>query len=577
MTFISMMIGTITLFTVMSGLSGSQQAKTLPSEFVLYYEMQQALPDTPIEKGHPILAYLGKTQAMSLMEFLNAIEKAQTDERVLELVMRIYEGQYSLTQLQEIREAVLEFREVSGKKTRLITDNFGGFSNGMGEYWFATAFEEIWLQPMGLFSVTGMSIEQPYVQNALDNIGVEFEFEKRKDFKTAPETFTRNSISEESAITLRAIIDQFTETFLNDVAQARGLDLEAVSLLIDNAPMNAQDALDAGLVDYVAPSMALHDLVDKVGTDEEEERELVTITSYHADLPRSHKDFDKGDVAVIMASGAILNDDTMTSNYAFVAPSDFVSARRMSRIINGLPDDVKVIVLRVNSPGGTPSGAEEIRQTILEAKKNGKYVIVSMADMAASGGYWIAMDADHVIASDMTLTGSIGVYGGKPNLEGLWEKIGVSWDVIETGENASMWSINTPYSPSEKKRLNYMMDSTYKAFIERVASGRDMPVEMVEGFAQGRVWTGRDAFERGLVDQVGGLEAALNHAADHLGFEKWQDMPISYWPRQDDPFAELAELFELPFPFGRADISFPLNRFLYPEAIVTMPEFFMDF
>lgn len=575
--FLSMILGVLSLLTLMSTFQGGHQPRSLPSEFALYYELKHPLPDTPSESANPLMAYLRDEQSISFLEFLEALEAAKTDNRVQELVIRLYEGQHSLAQFEEIRKAIVAFHEASGKKTRVITDNFGGFSNGMGEYWLATAFEEIWVQPLGMFSVTGLSIEQPYIKEALDNIGVEFQFEKRKDFKTAPETFTRNSMSRESFITLSAVADQFMEKFIADVAQSRQVEPDAIRQLINQSPMRASDAYKHGLIDYVAPPSELHDSMDRVGMDDERELKLVTIDRYQKQLTPKHKQKRKGEVAVISINGMILNDDGLSEGQAFAAPTDIVSARDIRRTISSLPKSVKVIVLRVNSPGGTPSGAEEIRQAILKARNEGKYIIVSMGDMAASGGYWVATDADHIVAADMTLTGSIGVYGGKPNLEDLWDKIGVSWGVIETGDNASMWSVNRPYSESERARLDYLMDTTYEAFIERVAAGRGLPIEEVEKVAQGRVWTGADAAKLNLVDEIGGFQVALHHAAMHLGVDDWRSLSISFWPREDDPFAELAELFELPFPFGRADIALPLQRFMYPEAIVTTPEFYLDF
>jgi protease-4 len=281
-------------------------------------------------------------------------------------------------------------------------------------------------------------------------------------------------------------------------------------------------------------------------------------------------------VAVIRIDGMILDEDVYAKGNDFFAmglPSQIAAADEIARSIMNAADDetLKVIILRINSPGGSPSASETIRRAVVRAKEKGKYVIASMGDMAASGGYWIAVNADEIIASDLTITGSIGGYGGKPDLSELWNKIGVNWGVIEYGQNAGMWSVNTPYSETELRRLSAMMDEIYKEFVDRVADGRGMNIIAVEKAAKGRAWIGQDAHKRNLVDKIGGLEVALSRAAEHLQVESWRDLHIRLLPNINDPWAKIADLIDIPIGIKAPKLPSVLMPFIMPQAMVLSP------
>jgi protease-4 len=576
--FIGFILMMITVWSLFSSLNQREEVSlSLPREFILYYELKNSLPETRIDVSNPFFSQFAD-QGVSLDRFLHALDKAASDDRVREFVVRMYDSDYSLTQLNEMRQSVIEFREISGKKTRLITDGFGNFSNGIAEYWFASAFEEITLQPMGLVSLTGIHLEQPFAKDAFDKIGVEFELEQRKDFKTAPETMTANDMSRESRITLKAIIDEMMDQMVSDIAEGRGMTEEAVMKIIDNAPVIGAEALELGLIDHLRSSEAFNDDVQE-GKKKDDRWWFIFLERYAKSLNGEYlKPRANTKVALINVNGAIMSDDNNVMQNSALGrtfiPSDFAYARDIRRTIRDLNDRIEVLILRINSPGGSPVASEEIRNAILGAQERGIYVIVSMSDVAASGGYWIAAPADYIIASPLTITGSIGVYGGKANIAELWDKIGVNWVAMQAGRNASMWSMNEGYSASEKRRLDAMMDHIYDSFVKIVAEGRELDIATVEKAAKGRAWTGSDALRYGLVDELGGFELALIHAAEKAGYDHWQDMPYSIWPKMDDPFENIARLLGL--PSGQAllpEIGLPREAlyFLTPEAIAMMP------
>jgi protease-4 len=571
---ISMTLSIISIIMLFSGGNGGDAAP-LPNKFVLYHNMLSPLADKP--QTDSLVNYLANVPPpTTLMDFSNALHQAKTDDRVTHFVMRINDGEYSLTQIQSMRRMITDFRESSGKKAIAISDNFGNMSSGLGEYWLATAFDKIWLEPLGIVSLTGIYVETPFFEEALGNIGVEFQMEKRKDYKTGAEPFIRNAMSEEGAEALNDIFDDVMQTITTDIMTARGLTEQQIYTLIDNSPLLDGEAMAQGLVDHIEHSHEINDYLEDIINYKNDDVTYISINRYARQTRPEIKDTPK--VAVVPVEGMILDDPLMSKGQgigAFINPSNIAEATTIRNQILSLAenDNVKVIILRVNSPGGSPTASEVIRGAVEKAKAEGKYIIVSMGDTAASGGYWLAVNADHIIASPFTVTGSIGVYGGKPNLDGLWDKIGLNWTTFEYGQNASMWSVNEPYSESERKRLNVMMDSIYDSFINRVAEGREMSRDNVEAAAKGRAWIGTDALENGLIDQLGDFEAALQHTAYHLEImpDEWRDMPYYFVMDKSDPIDELKSLLGLPTGVVLPIMPYSILMGLFPEATVVNP------
>lgn len=579
------MIGVIVLILAVVGLKGMYQLwsedddfKPLPDEFTLTYTMKGTMPTVP-EKPSILSSVLG--QGDNVYDMLLALDRAKTDDRVQDVAFVIHDGDYSLTQLQTLRDAIIDFR-TSGKKAAIYSNAFGDFSNGTAEYWFASAFDEINVQPTAHLSLNGIYIEQPYAKEVLDKLGVQPQIIKRKDYKTAPETYLRDGMSIESQETLIAIAEGMMKVVVGDIAKARGLSVAQVARTIHDSPLNADQARVAGLIDNVEHYDVYQDrykdhhvsIVRYAGEDAaDNDDEIAEVDNTSTVTPKT--------VAYIAVEGMILNENTQSkaSSSAFVMPENIVEAERIADRINEVADDdnIGVIVVYINSPGGSPTASELIRRSIVNAKGNGKYVIAVMGDLAASGGYWITTHADEIIASNLTITGSIGVYGGKVNLEGLWDKIGINWDAVKIGQNAGMWSLNHPYDEQEQARLSAMMDDVYNAFVERVSEGRLLPETKVEEIAQGRAWIGSDALARGLVDTTGDFKTALEHAASAASAKSWVAMDIVNIQPETDPLDEIMTMFGVSTAVPSFRLPKALMPSLIPQAVVTAPALEIQF
>lgn len=566
--FIVLILAVIGVFSFFNMVS-NDETKPLPDQFTMFHEFDGTMADINNQDSF-IQNIIG--QDIDLIGFIKLIEQAKTDSRVDGIAVNIKDGDYSLTQLQSIRNAIIDFNQ-SGKTSIAYAASYGDFSNGLGEYWLASAFNEIWLQPVGLLSLNGIRIEQPYIRDGLNEIGVEPEMVQRKSYKTGPETYLRTGMSNEAKETLVDISEEMMAVILGDIAQSRDLPLVDVAKAVNASPLMDQDALKMGLVDKIGYT----DEVESALKNQDDQTEFVTLNRYLKHIQdREELDEVVTQVAVVMIEGMILDGASVSQSdlHAMVVPSDIADASEIAGGIMNAADDenIKVILIRINSPGGSPTASETIRRAIVYARSKGKYVIASMGDVAASGGYWVASNANQIIASNLTITGSIGVYGGKMNLSGLWNKIGVNWDSVEVGQNASMWSMNTGYKPSELARLNVMMDDIYDAFIKRVSMGRNMSVEDTEAVAQGRAWMGNAAKDRKLVDLTGGFEFALRRAASEAGGLDWKTMPIQILPVHDDSFSDVLDLIGVRtgvYPSLKLPNS--LAPLMYQDAVVTAP------
>jgi len=575
MVFISFIISSISLMALFSG---QAEMQPLPPRFVVVDEFQGSRPD--VNTVHPLIAEL-IPQPTTLYSFLQGLKAAKDDPRVTHFVAVIKDGDYSLPQIQSVRQAVIDFRS-SGKKAIIYADNFGGFSNGIGEYWLATAFDEIWLNPMGLVSLMGIRIEQPFVKDALDQIGVTFEMEQRKAYKTGAEIYTRDQMSAENRETIQALIDNIMSVMMRDIVNAREMLEPALKDLIDESPLLADKAYAMGLVTHVG---YLDELESTLKGDESADGDdmFVGMKRYAADVrATTSKIGAQAKIAMIHIDGMIVDGDVLAQSahpLAFMMPDQIADPALIVPAIRDAAknEHIDVIMLRVNSPGGTPEASEKIRRAVVKAREKGKYVMASFSDVAASGGYWIAVNADEIIADDLTVTGSIGVYGGKPDLSGLWDMIGVHWQAMQYGDNAGLWSTNKGLNEGERARLQAMMDHTYDAFVARVAEGRMMPIDEVEPVAQGRAWVGVDAIHVGLVDRLGGFETALQRAAERIEIDDWTQARVVVLPQDDDPFDDFVKLLGIPSIQNRPQMPLAVMPFMMDNAIVTAPVLAIDF
>lgn len=501
-------LGAAVLIAVVLGLAvRGMRASHVPARTVLELDLDDALvewaPEDPLAR-----ALLGG--GPRLRDVLDALERAAGDDRVAVLVARVGSGSMGLAQRQEVRDAVLAFRR-SGKRAVAFAETLGEIGPGTGSYYLATAFDEIWLQPSGQVGLTGVHAETPFVRGTLDKLGVVPRLDHRKEYKTAMNLFTERAYTPaHREMAERIVASQFGQV-VRGIAEARGLDEAAVRGLCDRGPLLAADALAARLVDRLGYRDEVWKAVETLVGDD---AEPMLADRYLAAAGRPN---DGGPViALVHGVGAVQQGSSSVdpTSGAVSMGSDTV-ARALREAAED--DDVRAILFRIDSPGGSYVASDTIWRAVAQARAAGKPVIASMGDVAGSGGYFVAIAADRIVAQPGTLTGSIGVVAGKMLTRALWEKLGITWDDVASSAHATMWSQLYDFSPSEHANFEAMLDAIYADFTGKVAAGRTLAPERVAEIAKGRVWTGEDARSIGLVDELGGYPVALRLAREAAG------------------------------------------------------------
>lgn len=545
-TVIGAMILISTLLSMLLITVGSKAGAPLPDDMVLVFKLEHGIAELP---KRPSIMDPFPFMQPTLRNVIDTIDKAKDDDRVRGIVFSVKGGGVSIAQIQELRTAIEKFKE-SGKFTKIFSPSYVDSHSGLGMYYLASVFDEIWMQPVGMLSISGLNMEMPFARSALEKIGVQAQFFQREKYKTAMENFTNSNMSPENRKNLEDLIGNLSGRMMEGIADGRKMNFVELGMQIDKGLLTGQEALDAKLIDRLdyADVMVSEIREDAKGNPDDKSVKLVTLARYSQDKVKPHKTAGKRpSVALIYAVGTIVEKTGAQGN----AGADKISAAITEAYED---DDIGAIVLRIDSPGGSPSASETIRRSLVKAKEKNKKVIVSMGSVAASGGYWIAADADKIFASRGTITGSVGVVMGKFEASELWKKLGVNWEGPKMGRNSDIWSINQPFDEMETERMNTLIDYTYDAFLQRVADGRGMEVSAVKEIAQGRAWTGEDAALNGLVDELGGLNSALDYAATTLGGETRKDVRIIRMPRELNRVEQLLELF------GQEQIS--LSKFL---------------
>lgn len=496
----------------------------VPGRALLVADWREPLVEAP---AVPSLLDIELAPRPTVSDAVLALDAAARDPRVAGLVVRLAETSHGFAVAQELRDAVTRFR-AAGKLALAHADSFGELTAGNEGYYLATAFDEIHLQPVGLVGLTGLLAQVPLARDLLAQLGVDFEVVRRAEYKTALESLTESELSPANREMLGALLDTLQGQLLAGIAQGRGLTVEEVQALVDRGPFTAEEALAAGLVDRLAHlDASLGDVLDRVGSG----AGPVELADYAAQRPRPGAGAPR--VALIRAAGPIRRGEDAIGRE--IAADDLADALEEA----GEDDAVRAVVLRLDSGGGSAVASETIAREIRRLREAGKPVIASMGNAAASGGYWIAAEASRILAQPATLTGSIGVIAGKPNLAGTWDQIELNWAELARGEHAGMWSVNRPFSPGAQARVEAIVDSLYRGFIARVAEARGLPPERVEAVAKGRVWTGETARGLGLVDELGGIEAALTAVRQALQLPPDAPLGVELLPREVGPLRAL--------------------------------------
>lgn len=448
---------------------------------------------------------------------LRALHEAADERHVVGLIAKVG-GMWPWATMQELRRGVQTFA-ASGKPTLAWVETFGELgSRGMAAYVLATAFGELWLQPGGEVGLLGVGIETPFVRGTLDRLGIEPQFEQRYEYKNAADVLMRKEFTAAHREALERLAESVFSDAVETIADARGLTSDQVRELINTGPRTAPEAQAAGLVDRLGYRDQAYDAI-RARTGGKPELLFADRWRPHRKLaPPPHR---RGHVALVDVRGGIATGRSRRGPMGRQAGSDTVSSQLRAAHDN---DRARAVVLRVESPGGSAVASEVIWQEVWRLREADKPVIVSMGDVAASGGYYIACPAEVIVALPATLTGSIGVLGGKLVVDSLLERLGVSTGTVQQGAHALMYSARRSFSDDERARFAATVDAIYHDFVGKVAEGRQRPIPDIEAVARGRVWTGRDALEAGLVDELGGLRDAVRIARQRANLS--EDAPV---------------------------------------------------
>ncbi len=523
-------VGSFALLITALGLWAAFAARPapLPSQMTLELDVDdgvvEALPDGPF-------ARLGMPNAYALKDVVEALDKAARDPRVSALVARIDSPSLGMARAQELRDAVLAFRK-SGKRTVAFSTSFGGSSAGTVPYYLASAFQEIWLQPSGDVALTGFVAQSPFFKGTLDLLGIKPEFSGRYEYKTAIDIFTQTKFTREGKESTERLVESWSRQVTDGIARARNLKAEQVKALIDRAPLMADEAHEAQLVDRLAYWDELEKTLTQKGV------KLVDLGDYSA---RAKPGANAVKVALVYGVGPVQQGEDRDGP---LSEAGVMSAERVGKALRDAVKDssVKAILLRIDSPGGSYTAADAIWREVGNARAAGKPVVVSMGDVAASGGYFAAMPADRIIAQPGTITGSIGVFSGKMVLGDFWKKLGVSWDEIHDGQNATMWSSVNGFSPAAWDRLNAMLDRIYADFTGKAEQARHIKPEDMDRIARGRIWSGEDAKRLGLIDDTGGYAEAMVLLRQLARLPSQMPIDLVPFPQPKGPLDYLLEL-----------------------------------
>jgi protease IV len=537
------------MFAFLPGIPGADDVRNLvrrvdtarhhgvPSGCVLELDLQVVPHETGGFDPFAIVASGGRP--LVLREAVAAIHRAAEDPRVAGLIARVQIPAAAAGPVQELRQAITAFSDV--KPSLAWAETYPGTLS----YYLASAFREVWMQPSGTVGLVGFATNALFLRDALDKAGIEAQFIARGEYKSAANLFTQDRYTDAHREADSRLIESLHSQVRQAVADSRHLQPAEIDALADKAPLLRDDAVTGRLVDRIGfrdeAYARIGELVGAPGispetgdADSEDAPPRLYLSRYaRATAPRPSPPIPgrkKPTIAVVTLHGPIVSGRGGPQLLPFgnsSAGGDTIGAALREAAAN---DDVSAIVLRVDSPGGSVTGSETVWREVSRVREGGTPVVASMGAVAASGGYYVSMGADAIVANPGTITGSIGVVTGKLVARELKDRLGVGSDSVRTNANADAWSINQPFTDEQHAHVEAEADLFYTDFVERVAAGRKMTVEAVDAIARGRVWTGADALERGLVDELGGLRTAISRAKVLAGLEPDADVRVVGYP-----------------------------------------------
>lgn len=535
------------MFNLLSGIPGADELRSfvrkvdtarhhgVPGGCVLELDLQSAPPEA--SGFDPLALVTGAGKPLLLREVVAALHRAAKDDRVAGLIARVELPAIAAGPVQELRAAIAAFSDV--KPSLAWAETYPGTLS----YYLASAFREIWMQPSGTVALVGFATNAMFLRDALDKAGIQAQYIARGEYKSAANRFTEASYTDAHREADSRLIESLHAQVLAAVADSRHLEPAELDALADKAPLLRDDALAGRLIDRIGyRDEAYARIIELTGApdvsrspDDPDAPPLLYLSRYaRAATPKPSVAMPgrkpKPTIAVVTLAGLIVSGRggrQLSPLGTSSAGADTIAAALRE---SGANDDVSAVVLRVDSPGGTVTGSETIWREVVRLREAGKPVVASMGAVAASGGYYVSMAADSIVANPGTITGSIGVITGKLVARDLKDRLGIGSDSVRTNANADAWSLNQPFTEEQRAHVEADADFFYADFVARVAEGRDLTTEAVDAVARGRVWTGADAKERGLVDELGGLRTAMARAKVLAGFDPDDEVKVLALP-----------------------------------------------
>ena len=501
----------------------------VPNGCVLELDLRVAPPEA--SSLDPLTIITGGGRPLALREAVSALHRAAEDPRVAGLIARVQLPAAAAGPVQELREAVAAFTAV--KPSLAWAETYPGTLS----YYLASAFGEVWMQPSGTVGLIGFATNALFLRDALDKAGIEAQFVARGEYKSAANLFTQDRYTDAHREADTRLLESLRGQVWQAIADSRNIGQDALDGLADQAPLLRDIAVESGLIDRVgfrdeayariAELVGAKDISPDSGDADGDDAPSRLYLSRYARAtgpdgparPSMPGRGPKSTIAVVTVAGPIVSGrgGSRLPFGSSNAGGDTIAAALREAAHD---DSVSAIVLRVDSPGGSVSASETIWREVKKARERGKPVVASMGAVAASGGYYVSMGTDAIVANPGTITGSIGVLTGKLVARDLKDRLGVGSDAVRTNANADAWSVNAPFTPEQHAQVEAEADLVYDDFVQRVAQGRHLSVEAVEAVARGRIWTGADALDHGLVDELGGLRAAVRRAKVLAGLDE---------------------------------------------------------
>ncbi len=532
--FAILFFGLFFIGIIIGGSSDDPKKTIVKDNSVLVLDIEDITQDHASNRIITDFQFMNNQNYNGLVDVLNAIENAKADNKIKGISILNPTSRLGLAQLKALREKLIDFKE-SGKFVVAYGNTYT-----QSDYYLSSVSDTIYLNPVGAMDFRGLSSEILFFKDFQEKSGIQMEVIRHGKYKSAVEPFLENKMSDENRLQMQELLNSAWQTIVGDISKSRNISIDELNNIADNLMARTPEMAETNkLVDKVSYEDQFHNGIKKaLGVDYDKDYNTIEIAKYATNVGSSLNS-KKADnrIAVIYAQGEIIDGEGNAMS---------IGEGYMRKSLNDAVKDekVKAIVLRVDSPGGSALASDIIWREIELAKKH-KPVIVSMGNLAASGGYYISSNADRIFAEPTTITGSIGVFGAIPNFRKLANNWGIHSDIVSTHKNSSEYSPFQPMTDSFREVTMASVENIYNIFLDRVAKGRGMTVEAVNEVAQGRVWTGSDALALGLVDEIGGLEKAIEYAKNLVELDKYS---IRNFPVFKMSFEEyLSE--SLPFPF----------------------------